>query len=145
MNQAGDVAEAGFRGLALWRLGAEDPGLWTMLAQHKWPDDSFQPWILHPLKAEKSVGHYGNGDILRIVDTPHDGRRNVWRDKDGDYDETYQTYPSYWVIEAFGAPQVTRKKMVALTFDDGPDPEFTPQVLDVLKEKNAPAAFFIVA
>jgi cellulose synthase/poly-beta-1,6-N-acetylglucosamine synthase-like glycosyltransferase/peptidoglycan/xylan/chitin deacetylase (PgdA/CDA1 family)/spore germination protein YaaH len=144
LNQAGDVAEAGFRGLALWRLGAEDPGLWTMLAQHKWPDDSFQPWILHTLKAEKSVGHYGNGDILRIVDTPHEGRRNVWRDKDGDYDETYQTYPSYWVIEAFGDPQVTGKKMVALTFDDGPDPQYTPQVLDILKEKKAPAAFFIV-
>ena len=35
-------------------------------------------------------------------------------------------------------------KNVALTFDDGPDPEFTPQVLKVLEEKNVKAAFFSV-
>ncbi|MED7952915.1 polysaccharide deacetylase family protein [Streptomyces sp. BE303] len=34
--------------------------------------------------------------------------------------------------------------MVALTFDDGPDPEFTPQVLDVLRRYDAPAAFFCI-
>ncbi|MDQ0255777.1 peptidoglycan/xylan/chitin deacetylase (PgdA/CDA1 family) [Evansella vedderi] len=33
---------------------------------------------------------------------------------------------------------------VALTFDDGPDPRFTPQVLDVLAEYNVPATFFIM-
>jgi cellulose synthase/poly-beta-1,6-N-acetylglucosamine synthase-like glycosyltransferase/peptidoglycan/xylan/chitin deacetylase (PgdA/CDA1 family)/spore germination protein YaaH len=144
LNQAADVAEAGFRGLALWRLGAEDPGLWTVLARHQWPDDSFEPWLLNPLKAEKSVGRYGDGDILRIAETPHDGRRNVWRDRDGDYDETYETYPSYWVIEAFGDPRVAGRKMIALTFDDGPDPRYTPKILDILKQKHAPAAFFVV-
>ncbi|MBZ0136405.1 MAG: polysaccharide deacetylase family protein [Planctomycetes bacterium] len=35
-------------------------------------------------------------------------------------------------------------KSVALTFDDGPDPEFTPQILDVLKDKNVRACFFSV-
>ncbi|MGM0501156.1 MAG: polysaccharide deacetylase family protein [Bacillota bacterium] len=33
---------------------------------------------------------------------------------------------------------------VALTFDDGPDPLYTPQVLDVLKEYNAPSTFFLL-
>jgi peptidoglycan/xylan/chitin deacetylase (PgdA/CDA1 family) len=33
---------------------------------------------------------------------------------------------------------------VALTFDDGPDPEFTPQVLDVLRRYGARATFFLV-
>jgi peptidoglycan/xylan/chitin deacetylase (PgdA/CDA1 family) len=33
---------------------------------------------------------------------------------------------------------------VALTFDDGPDPQFTPQVLDVLAEHGARATFFVV-
>jgi hypothetical protein len=31
-----------------------------------------------------------------------------------------------------------------LTFDDGPDPVFTPQVLDVLKKYHVPAIFFVV-
>ncbi|MBN1572223.1 MAG: polysaccharide deacetylase family protein [Deltaproteobacteria bacterium] len=33
---------------------------------------------------------------------------------------------------------------VALTFDDGPHPKFTPMVLDVLKEYNVRATFFLV-
>ena len=31
----------------------------------------------------------------------------------------------------------TQQKKVAITFDDGPDPTWTPKILDVLKEKNA--------
>jgi peptidoglycan/xylan/chitin deacetylase (PgdA/CDA1 family) len=33
---------------------------------------------------------------------------------------------------------------VILTFDDGPDPEYTPKVLDILKKEKVPAAFFVV-
>jgi peptidoglycan/xylan/chitin deacetylase (PgdA/CDA1 family) len=33
---------------------------------------------------------------------------------------------------------------VALTFDDGPDAVFTPQVLDILAELSVPATFFLV-
>lgn len=32
----------------------------------------------------------------------------------------------------------------ALTFDDGPDPRYTPQLLDLLKRFNAKATFFVV-
>lgn len=35
-------------------------------------------------------------------------------------------------------------KLVALTFDDGPDPRFTPQILDILKKNNIKATFFVV-
>lgn len=38
----------------------------------------------------------------------------------------------------------TTQKVVALTFDDGPYPPYTEQVLDVLKEYNVPATFFVV-
>lgn len=34
--------------------------------------------------------------------------------------------------------------MVALTFDDGPSLEFTPAILDILKEYNVPATFLLV-
>lgn len=33
---------------------------------------------------------------------------------------------------------------VALTFDDGPDPRFTEQVLDALSQYNVPATFFVM-
>ncbi len=40
--------------------------------------------------------------------------------------------------------QPTREKVVYLTFDDGPHPEATPYVLDVLQEFEAKATFFCV-
>lgn len=36
------------------------------------------------------------------------------------------------------------RKVVALTFDDGPDTKTTPQILNILNEYNTPATFFIV-
>lgn len=39
---------------------------------------------------------------------------------------------------------VTEEKKVALTFDDGPYPPYTQRVLDILKEKNVHASFFLV-
>jgi peptidoglycan/xylan/chitin deacetylase (PgdA/CDA1 family) len=36
------------------------------------------------------------------------------------------------------------KKRVALTFDDGPDPRSTPQLLELLRDRKIPAAFFCI-
>lgn len=38
----------------------------------------------------------------------------------------------------------TGKKLVALTFDDGPSPATTPRLLDILAEKNVHVTFFVV-
>ena len=38
----------------------------------------------------------------------------------------------------------SEEKMLALTFDDGPDEVFTPQILDILKKYNVRATFFVV-
>lgn len=37
-----------------------------------------------------------------------------------------------------------REKLVTLTFDDGPDPAWTPKILDILKREKVPATFFII-
>jgi peptidoglycan-N-acetylglucosamine deacetylase len=39
----------------------------------------------------------------------------------------------------------TNEPLVALTFDDGPDPTFTPQVLEILARHRAHATFFLIA
>jgi len=36
------------------------------------------------------------------------------------------------------------RKVVALTFDDGPDNQYTPQVLDILAQKGVKATFFLI-
>jgi polysaccharide deacetylase family sporulation protein PdaB len=38
----------------------------------------------------------------------------------------------------------TKEKVIALTFDDGPDPEETPLILDLLKQYQVKATFFLV-
>lgn len=38
----------------------------------------------------------------------------------------------------------TREPLVALTFDDGPNPEATPKLLEVLESRGARATFFMV-
>jgi polysaccharide deacetylase family sporulation protein PdaB len=38
----------------------------------------------------------------------------------------------------------TVEKVIALTFDDGPDPVYTPQILDLLKKHHAKATFFVI-
>lgn len=36
------------------------------------------------------------------------------------------------------------RKLIALTFDDGPDSKYTPKVLDILKERGVRSTFFLV-
>ncbi len=38
----------------------------------------------------------------------------------------------------------SKQRLVWLTFDDGPDPEHTPRLLDVLKANNVRATFFVI-
>jgi len=43
-----------------------------------------------------------------------------------------------------GPPEVDGQPAVYLTFDDGPHPEVTSEVLDILAQNGAPATFFCV-
>jgi cellulose synthase/poly-beta-1,6-N-acetylglucosamine synthase-like glycosyltransferase/peptidoglycan/xylan/chitin deacetylase (PgdA/CDA1 family) len=49
-------------------------------------------------------------------------------------------------FNAKGQPSTARmpKKTIALTFDDGPDPEWTPQILKVLRDNGVHGTFFEV-
>jgi cellulose synthase/poly-beta-1,6-N-acetylglucosamine synthase-like glycosyltransferase/peptidoglycan/xylan/chitin deacetylase (PgdA/CDA1 family) len=50
------------------------------------------------------------------------------------------------VISAAGQPRTAeiRSHTIALTFDDGPDPVWTPKILDVLRRNHVRATFFVV-
>ena len=55
-------------------------------------------------------------------------------------DEIFDNLPLPYQVDAYGGPA----KQVAITFDDGPDPQWTPKILDVLKAENAKATFFLI-
>ncbi|SIS65377.1 polysaccharide deacetylase family protein [Alicyclobacillus vulcanalis] len=59
----------------------------------------------------------------------------------------YAGLPFVWT-RILGRSCIRRTRVpgcVALTFDDGPHPEYTPRLLDVLKEGGARATFFVIA
>jgi cellulose synthase/poly-beta-1,6-N-acetylglucosamine synthase-like glycosyltransferase/peptidoglycan/xylan/chitin deacetylase (PgdA/CDA1 family) len=107
-----------------------------------WPTAAFDAGQLEPLSAQQSVIRYGDGEVLRVSETPQEGRRSVWRQPDGDFAERYEQYPSYYVVESSGG--MSEGKVLSLSFDDGPDPKYTPAVLDILKGRGVPATFFVV-
>lgn len=47
-------------------------------------------------------------------------------------------------LKAYNAALNSKEKYVAITFDDGPNTEFTPQILKILKNYNAKATFFCI-
>jgi len=58
--------------------------------------------------------------------------------------ETEITNPEKVVIPQENLEKLKGKKLVALTYDDGPNKKYTPELLDVLKEEDAKATFFIL-
>ena len=127
----------GVAGVALWRLGTEDPGVWPVL-------DAFQTGRLPNLTTLLSLSNVdieGNGEILRIEEQPVPGSRTLTQGSSGLLvDERYTALPTPFVIGRTGF----QKGLVALSFDDGPEPEWTPQILDILKAKQVPGTFFVI-
>ena len=126
-------------GYAVWRLGAEDPSIWSVLGR---PYGAAAPDGLQKIPVIEDIDFEAQGEHIQGAAQPQSGTRKIEIDKEfGDVDdETYTKLPTGYVIRQFGAA----KKTIALTFDDGPDPEWTPQILDILKEKKVPGTFFLI-
>jgi cellulose synthase/poly-beta-1,6-N-acetylglucosamine synthase-like glycosyltransferase/peptidoglycan/xylan/chitin deacetylase (PgdA/CDA1 family) len=134
MRAASGFSPAGF---AVWRLGSEDPSVWRMLGQSRTSDASELRKIVYGYQ----VDFEGTGEILKVMTRPQDGWRNLDVDDSGFIkNEEFITIPSSYVIQRAG----DHPGLVALTFDDGPDPRWTPAILDILKQEGVPATFFVI-
>lgn len=137
-NQLRSARPYKLAGFALWRLGSEDPSLWKIFgsgAVQGSVDD------LKTIKYGYDVDFQGTGEILQVTAEPQDGMRDLTASADGAItDQIYHQIPSSYVIQRAG----DKPGKLVLTFDDGPDPVWTPKVLDILKQENVKAAFFIV-
>ncbi|HUD91079.1 glycosyltransferase [Sphingobium sp.] len=139
-NQIRAAQLSGVGGVALWRLGSEDPGFWSALGVQK----DVPPGAMNRLTSFNSVDVEGQGEILRIDDVPTIGHRAIQMGSGASkglvVDERYVSLPTPYVIRRTGY----RPHMVALTFDDGPDAVWTPPILDILKAAHVPATFFVI-
>jgi cellulose synthase/poly-beta-1,6-N-acetylglucosamine synthase-like glycosyltransferase/peptidoglycan/xylan/chitin deacetylase (PgdA/CDA1 family) len=141
-NQLKYSLEDGITGAALWRLGSEDPSVWSLLRDIGSVKKNVNK--ITTLTSPIPVHYSGEGEVLRIVSRGRIGKRVLEFDSSTDKDivnEIYKTYPKPYEVERFGKP---KSKEVVLTFDDGPDSGYTPKILDILKKYKVKAAFFIV-
>jgi len=138
LNQMRAAHALGISTFALFRLGAEDRSLWAVWDK---PYEAGATDRLDAVPPGQDVDVEGNGEILRIQSRPVAGERKISVDPDSHLisDEIFQNLPMPYVVDMYGGLQ---EKKVAITFDDGPDPEWTPKILDVLKKHNAKATFF---
>src|SRR5437867_7875324 len=139
-NQVAVTRSLGARGVALWRLGSEDPSLWSFYGADV-PLDEAAASKLTQMIYGYGLDYEGRGEILRIAAKPKEGAREIKFDGVRGFitAETVTEFPSPWIIYRYGnAP-----RKIALTFDDGPDPDYTPRLLEELKKAKAPATFFV--
>ncbi|HEX4650716.1 MAG TPA: glycosyltransferase, partial [Granulicella sp.] len=145
LNQMRAARALGIQTIALWRLGSEDDSLWKI-----WD----APLKANPVKDLSQVDpgydvdDEGEGDVMRVTKKPQPGRRIVTLDDDDTIPLDYRSivaekmvsYPLPYTVQYVGY----NPKQVALSFDDGPDPEWTPKILDILKKYHVVGTFFII-
>jgi cellulose synthase/poly-beta-1,6-N-acetylglucosamine synthase-like glycosyltransferase/peptidoglycan/xylan/chitin deacetylase (PgdA/CDA1 family)/spore germination protein YaaH len=133
-------------GVALWRLGSEDPRLWSFFDKNLSLDSLKKTGVdkskLTQVGLNDRIDYSGNGEVLDLVSVPSPGKIRIDMDPKTFTitDQTYVDLPTKYQIRKYGyAPG-----KIVLTFDDGPDPDFTPRILEILKREKVPASFFVV-
>jgi len=128
-------------GIAITFLGAEDPAIWQalpLLNEEELSPDQLAG--MQTIPTADLVANVGKGEFLTVEWEQMDGEREIYI-KDGQPRATYKTLPKYLTLY-HQAPVASNQ--VAITFDDGPDSKWTPLILDVLKQYNVKAAFFVL-
>jgi len=140
--------ESGLAGVALWRLGNEDSRMWDFY-DHGMSRDSLRSFdfrlfsTVRTMSLDETPAYSGEGEVLDVIGGPTSGKITPEIDSVELLisEESYDSLPSKWVAKKYGTRD---KKKLVLTFDDGPDPIYTPKILDILSRENVPAAFFLV-
>jgi peptidoglycan/xylan/chitin deacetylase (PgdA/CDA1 family) len=137
-NQTKAALSAAPAGIALWQLGFEDPGAWRSLGRGRIPDSA----ALHVLESPHAgSGAFGVSGVAISARPGHVGKRSLAYNAGLGLivDEHMDRLPSEAEISSSAAQGA---KVVALTFDDGPDPDYTGPILDILARKGVKATFY---
>ncbi len=139
-NELATTSRLNARGVAIWRLGAEDQSLWSVLDPKAVPNPVKDLAAIAP---GYDVEFNGKGELLRVESKPTPGLRVVGLDSATELITRvdWKRIPTPFVIERAGSRAIHK---VALTFDDGPDSRWTPRILDTLASRGVHATFFII-
>lgn len=90
----------------------------------------------------------GQGPLVRVLQVRREGNRVTGIDPFTNQTEATFTAKevrhmsdSAYVIQRFGY-SAAAQRTISLTFDDGPDPKWTPELLNLLAKEKVPATFF---
>ncbi len=139
-NEISQTKQFSPHGYALWRLGSEDPTAWKVFAEFGTNEKVAEH--MKPLTYGYDVDYNGEGELLTIANAPQPGERTLTLDPKVNLitDESFPELPLGYLIDRRGR----QVKKMAITFDDGPDPRYTPEILDILKANHVHATFFLV-
>ncbi len=142
LNELREVRDQKAGGFGLYRLGSEDPAIWNALSvQRNFKLDNQTRQALEILEGTDTITDVGDGEIVTVDESRSDGRRNLAVDPEGYLTANYVKFPEFPTLYHQGEGG---EHQVAITFDDGPSPQWTPKILDILKTANVKAAFFLV-
>jgi cellulose synthase/poly-beta-1,6-N-acetylglucosamine synthase-like glycosyltransferase/peptidoglycan/xylan/chitin deacetylase (PgdA/CDA1 family)/spore germination protein YaaH len=142
LNELREVRQEKAGGFAVYRLGSEDVAIWDALNVR--PDfkiDNQTRDALETLRGTDTITDVGDGEIVTVDESRSDGTRNLTVDPESYLTANYTKFPQFPTLYHQGAGG---EHQIALTFDDGPDQKWTPEILDILKKANVKAAFFLV-
>lgn len=141
-NQMSHLSDLELRQVGLWSLGMEDPSAWPLFAVFSVSPES-AAFFISRVDLSDFVSYRGEGPFHQLVNRSTPGTRHVRFDAGGRrmVAEGFSPLPTPAIIRRFGE---VSPELVALTFDDGPHPEYTEEILDVLKAHDAKATFFVI-
>ncbi len=137
-NQWNAVQAAKLGGVAINRLGFEDPSIWKIIAAGEKTNSSV---LGSEIAGGYAVTSIGAGEVVHLDQTAFPGRRTFSQDAEGRISSSYAEFPAHPTLFRMGGYQPNR---VSISFDDGPDPDWTPAILNILKERGVKAVFFVV-
>jgi cellulose synthase/poly-beta-1,6-N-acetylglucosamine synthase-like glycosyltransferase/peptidoglycan/xylan/chitin deacetylase (PgdA/CDA1 family)/spore germination protein YaaH len=145
LNEMRAARQLGIETFALFKLGSEDNSLWKIWDKpiHADPVND-----LAQVEPGYDVDTEGYGDILHITRSMQTGHRTVTMDDDDSVPAGYKMvtaesmdpYPLSYTVDQSGY----HPKEVALSFDDGPDPTWTPKILKILNDNHVVGTFFMI-
>lgn len=124
--------------LGIEQMGYEEPNSWKILNSPT-QQERLQ-YITTEFAFDTFVDKTGRGEMYRILNPLQYGTRQIRFDAGKIVSQSISSFPKRMKIERFGY----KDKKIVLTFDDGPDPNYTPKILDILNDKGVKAAFFVI-
>ncbi len=134
-------------GIAAWMTPGAIAPIWTPPLNQ---DRNYPHQVLESAQVEDIplIGDVKDGILNRVVLIKHDPDESYLVDpytnavlRAATEEEKEQIGTSPYAMESYGRPA---DHQLMLTFDDGPDALYTPELLDLLSREKVPATFFVI-